>query len=126
MRQKDREEFISIMSSEGVPLDVSRSLLRAGATLHRLAEAQCNGDWPADNGERVTKPCDECENYWAPAVLRKGNLCPDCRTTSRVKALCAKHGLEPVFGGDPRGAVLVIKVPSGRSNDWGQRGVVAG
>jgi hypothetical protein len=127
MRQKDREDFISIMSAEGVPLQVSRQLLRAGATLHRLAVAQCNGDYPADGGfgKWATKPCERCELHWAASVL-KGSFCPDCRTEDRVKALCAKHGLEAITGGDPRGAVLIIKVPSGRTNDWGSRGIVAG
>src|SRR5688572_18199034 len=117
MRQKDREEFISIMSKEGVPLLVSRVLLRYGQTLHRLAVAQCNGDYPADGGfgKWATKPCDRCGRHWALPVLLKGNLCPDCRTEDRVRDVCKAHGLAPVFGGDPRGAVLIIKVPSGRT-----------
>lgn len=128
-KRADREEFISIMAQEGISLDVSRALLRAGATLHRLAEAQCNGDWPADNGERTTRACARCECHWHPSVLKRGDLCPDCRTQDRVTALCQSTGLSgfvPVFGGDPRGAVLLVTVPSGRTNDFGRRGIVVG
>lgn len=47
----------------------------------------------------------------------------EAQTEARVLALCAKHGLTPIFNGDPRGAVLKIKVPSGRTNDGGREGV---
>lgn len=47
----------------------------------------------------------------------------EAQTEARVGALCAKHELTPIFNGDPRGAVLKLKVPSGRTNDWGREGV---
>jgi hypothetical protein len=121
--QKDRDEFIARMAAEGMPLEVSRQLLSKAATLQRLAEAQCNGDWPADNGERPTVQCTECMGGWVPSVLRKG-LCPDCRTSARVKALVqALPGFGVILSGDPRGAVVKVTVPSGRTNDWGQNGI---
>lgn len=98
-------------------------LRRAGSTLQRLAEAQCNGDWPADNGEREAVECEACGSYWVRAVLkdcarwlnpstgevsRVPDVCPDCRTQNRVRLALLEHGLEPVFGGDPRGAVLTV------------------
>ena len=55
--RKDREEAIRQMTRAGVPEHAQTKLLRLGATLHRLAEAQCNGDWPADNGERRAWEC---------------------------------------------------------------------
>ena len=130
MRQRDREECIALLSRENVPLRVIRDLLRYGATLRRLAEAQCNGDWPADNGQRETVACSGaedqgCGTYWAPEVLRgRTRACPDCRAQALVRAACEPHGLEPIFGGDPRGAVLLVRVPSGVTNDWGSRGIV--
>lgn len=59
MKQKtsDRDHAIRNMARLGItPRDQAR-LLRLGATLHRLAEAECNGDWPCDNGERPTSVC---------------------------------------------------------------------
>lgn len=126
MSQREREDFIALMAREGVKVEHARYLMRCGSTLHRLSEAQCNGDWPCDNGQRKVEPCAECESLYVRSVLLKGKRCPECRLTARVKAFCQPLGLEPVFGGDPRGAVLLIKVPSGKTNDWGQRGLVAG
>jgi hypothetical protein len=42
---------------------------------------------------------------------------------ARVRKVCTAHNLTPHFGGDPRGCVLLVGVPSGRTNDWGQRGI---
>jgi hypothetical protein len=121
-RQREREEFVALMTQEGVPLGVIRGLMRAGTTLHRLAEAACNGDWPADNGERKVEECPKCQGLWVPSTI-KSNGCPDCRAEAVVSALCAPHGLTPIFNGDPRGAVLKVKVPSGRTNDGGREGI---
>ena len=46
------------------------------------------------------------------------------RTQRRVNALCANlPGIIPVFQGDPRGAVLKLRVPSGKTNDGGRTGI---
>ena len=126
--QTERDDFIVRMATEGLPIYKTRKLLAYANTLHRLAEAQCNGDWPADNGERETAEC-QCGSYWAPSVLKHTRidkvltpkLCPDCRTVAHVKALLPQ-GFVAQFGGDPRGCVFKIKVPSGASNDWGRSG----
>jgi hypothetical protein len=111
MTGRERDAFIAGMAAAGVALDVSRAFLRLGTTLNRLAVAQCNGDWPADNGERKVLPCASCEMCWSPSVLRgPGKRCPDCRTTARAIALGREHGLEVIVQGDPRGAVLLVKV----------------
>jgi hypothetical protein len=109
----------------------ARTLLRYARTLQRLAEAQCNGDYPADNGQRAVKPCDKCASLWAPEVLnwsrplaaaivdapgvsatreyRKGlRFCPDCRITAKVQALAATYQYLARVGGDPRGYVVVL------------------
>lgn len=65
----------------------TRALLRYASTLQRLAVAQCNGDYPADNGERVTAVCDCCDGLWAPASMVRGTkhadplsvACPRCK-----------------------------------------------
>lgn len=122
MRQRDRDEFIAIASREGIPLDVARKVLRHSATLHRLSEAACSGDWPCDNGERRTKECPECQSGYAPSSFRKG-VCPDCRTQALVRGLLAPHNVTPIFNGDPRGAVVKLRVPSGATDDWGREGI---
>lgn len=109
---KHREQTIATLSRHGIPLDAIRKLFRYGATLHRLGEAQCNGDWPCDNGERKVSPCKRCESQYVRSVLLKGGLCPDCRTEDLVTATCKEVGLVPVINGDPRGAVLLVTVPS--------------
>jgi hypothetical protein len=107
------------MSREGMRLDLIRALLRNAATLDRLACAQCNGDYPADNGQRKVDACSECGGLWVPLVLKQftpkggplGGIfqkCPDCRTADRVRALLTGSGWMPVFGGDPRGCVLKV------------------
>lgn len=132
-KQSDRDEFLIIMAQEGVPLDVTRALMRAATTLHRLAEAECNGDdWRDPKGPwhyRAEKdvPTASCGDESGRVVMAWTRVtCSSCkgrRIEQRVSELCAKHGLKPVFNGDPRGAVLKIIVPSGRTNDWGQTGV---
>jgi hypothetical protein len=115
--QRERDEFLTTMSRNGaaLPLDTLRAILRASTTLQRLAVAQCNGDYPADNGQRKTAVCTECESCWAPESLSRGK-CPDCRTQSRVRQLLSDTPWQPYFQGDPRGAVLQL-FPAGTSHD---------
>ena len=120
-RQREREEFLVAVVKEGVSIEQGWALLRHARTLHRLAEAQCNGDWPADNGQRPTVVCDNCARAWVPEAVRD-QTCPDCRAKAAVRQLLTGMSIEPVFSGDPRGAVLKLRLPSGRTNDWGQDG----
>lgn len=124
-RATDRENFIARMAKAGIRPDDSRKLLRYARTLHRLAEAQCNGDWPADNGERKVKECPRCEGLWAPSSFARG-VCPDCRTEDLVRRVCAGYAnaIVPKFGGDPRGCVLKLRVPGDPGNDFGGEGLV--
>ena len=117
--RKWREQTIAELSRAGIPLATIRKLLRYGATLHRLAEAQCNGDWPADNGERKVRPCRGCESLWVPSVLKRNDLCPDCRTNELIEEACHEADLIPVIQGDPRGAVLCVKLPTMNDHDRG-------
>jgi hypothetical protein len=142
--RREREEFLVRMAKENIPLDVARTLLRYSATLTRLAEAQCNGDWPADNGERKVVPCSRCESLWVRSSMVKEKaqsaatrrawgltiqtpilklMCKDCRTAELVTALVTPYGIKPIFQGDPRGAVLKLALPSGYTDDMGREGV---
>ena len=137
-RQSDRDSFIATMARENVPLHVAQRLLRYSATLHRLAEAACNGDWPADNGERKVEPCSRCQAQWVRSSMVKSRthtvmvpdrlgvprerpalICKDCRTEELVGALLQPYGITPHFHGDPRGAVLRLEMPSGLDKGWG-------
>lgn len=142
--QHERDEAMAILKTEGMPLTAIRTLFRLSQTLHRLAVAQCNGDWPADNGERKVVFCPTCQSGFVASSYRhaKGEtfkVCPDCYATTRVKALLValnnnrhpghdwhNEGLpafRPIFAGDPRGCVLKVRVPSGRTNDSGREGI---
>lgn len=124
MSQRDRAAFIHQAGAEGMPIDVARKLLRYGATLHRLAEAQCNGDWPADNGTDVygqREECARCHTLWRGRMvtLRTSvsaeRVCADCRTSNAAKTLVGTlPGWSAETQGDPRGAVLTVVAPSGR------------
>ncbi len=122
---RERDRFIYDMATAGVPLHVARKVLRYGATLQRLAEASCNGDWPADNGtkERKVEPCSRCEMSWVPSSLvwetytdhgfhagtrQRRRICKDCRTADLVTLALAPYGLKAFFAGDPRGAVVSV------------------
>ena len=125
--QKDRDEFLALASREGLTVDQARALLRHANTIERLAVAQCNGDWPADNGERKTEVC-ECGLAWAPSSFKvtfrptRKRVCPDCYASARVRAILP-DGYGAIIGGDPRGCTLKITVPSGYTNDWGKEGL---
>lgn len=130
---KQRDEFIATMTKEGLSVDKARALLRYASTLHRLAEAQCNGDWPY-NGDRGHQwqsrhfvTCPDCESSGvAKSSMRTSNqhvkVCPDCRTTELVKA-ALPEGFKAIVNRDPRGAVLKIQVPSGKTDDWRREGI---
>ena len=115
-KQSERERFLIQASEAGLPYDVARKVLRYAATIQRLAEAQCNGDWPCDNGERKVKACPKCAGLWAPSVFRR-ELCPDCRHENLMRVALLPYGLEPVFQGDPRGWCVRILRPTDRRGD---------
>ena len=141
-RQRERDEFIALMTQEGVPVEVARTLMRHAATLHRVAELECSseaadldrvkcpqdGKLVLENGGTVLGPC-LCRDYgsWSDETRQHGTVpriaVREVRHQRRVETLLKPYGILPVFNGDPRGAVLKLKMPSGRTNDWGQEGV---
>jgi hypothetical protein len=138
-RVHDRDQLVAQLTRE-LPdrslyevVELARKLLRAGTTLQRLAEAQCNGDWPYDQGNYHTegKPeayavCPRCEQSCRKARMKRTAYmtegtggrtyyrpeCPDCRTQARVTKLLAEYGMRPIFQGDPRGPVFKVIPPS--------------
>lgn len=92
-----REEFIARIAtampdaSAYYAASVARRLMRHASTLQRLAVAQCNGDWPADNGERKTKECPLCGSSWVPSAITGGKL---------ARAAVQDAGIPTVGGGN--------------------------
>ena len=123
--QKDREEFTHIMAREvpNMTLEDSRRIMQLANRIQRLAAAECNGDWPCDNGERKVKPCAKCEAGYVPCKLNSKGICPSCQAEERIARIVASLGCKAVFSGDPRGSCVKIQVPSGYTNDWGKEGV---
>lgn len=84
--QKERDEFLAIMSSEGMSLATARKLLRYSQTLHRLATAQCNGDYPY-NGDRDghlhAKAGDPNGDKWQAKYY---TTCPRCEASGLAKS----------------------------------------
>ena len=127
-KQSWRENFIAALARYDVRPDVARRVMRYAATLHRLAEAQCNGDWPYDNGEWPVKPCSRCEagtvisalratlGTWPDGAVGTRYVCPDCRTSDLARAYVAAElsGWQVSFQGDPRGYVVNLTAPDGR------------
>lgn len=118
-------QFIAQGTKAGLDLPTITKLLRYATTLQRLAVAQCNGDYPADNGVRKVVFCPRCEAGFLPSVFKRANdgskICPDCRTQELVKAVLPPN-VTPIFGGDPRGAVLKLATPLHPYSDDGQQG----
>lgn len=129
--QYERDLFMIAAAQIGLHVDTARLLLRYASTLQRLAVAQCNGDWPADNGERKVIACPQCEAGFVPgsfkrvAYMSEGRggrtyykrVCPDCYAQERVTAILHNTGYKPVFGGDPRGAMLRLAPITASSED---------
>lgn len=88
--RREREQFIARATENGIRYDDACKLLRFAATLQRLAEAQCNGDWPY-NGDRdrpsmTFRSCDHCDATGKTAP-RENDLddCLDCQGTGRLQ-----------------------------------------
>jgi hypothetical protein len=129
--QKQRMQFVVALAREFPgrrDIDaVARRLLRLGATHCRLAEATCNGEWPcegpwAEGHNNALRECPQCSGHYARSSYRR-DVCPDCRNEALIRSTLADIGAEPVFGGDPRGCTVKVKLPSGTTDDWAREGL---
>ena len=133
-KQSDRDEFIALMAQEQVPASVSRLVMRHAATLHRIAELQCSSE--AYDRDRVPCPRERvpyihggclCDANGSKDGDRHGDVprgdIKEARLQAQLEKVLAPYKVVPVFQGDPRGAVVKLKVPSGRTNDWGGTGI---
>ncbi len=93
-----RDEFIAIMTAEGISLADIRAILRDAATVQRLAVEACNRELSSAEVKRDAEAC------------------------ARIVKRAQRWGCSATFNGDPRGACVKLRVPSGRNNDWGGGG----
>lgn len=116
---KDREAFIARIVSEcshveypadqgrptfGRRADIARAILRDAATHNRNAERECSEDMSEREAARVAKQTAACER----------------RIAARLAELGPGFAVAE-FTGDPRGATVKIRVPSGYGDSWGDR-----
>lgn len=122
--QKDREDFIAIMFRKGFTRQLARTLLAKATTLQRLAVAECNEENP---GARCYWPAGATETACgsgAPTGTGRLSLvtCFSCRgerILAIVRQKCVGTGIVPEGYGDPRGAVLRLRLPSGYDDRYG-------
>lgn len=101
-----REDFIVLMSADGMAPEIARRIMRHANTVQRLAVAECNGDaWLNSKGPRCHRGGPDCKPdhtdcgepvatltrppslYWA--LVR----CPSClstRTERLIREWCTK------------------------------------
>ena len=80
--------------------ELASKLVRAAKSLHRRYEAECSYEWADTDAYRS-------------ATERKEKA---------VAKLMKPYGIDCVFNGDPRGAPIKLKLPTGKTNDWGGEG----
>lgn len=131
MDRKSREQFLMAASRLGLNDYMARRLCRLASTHNRLAEAECNGDWPCDNGERQVVECSRCgsgyvrsamfRDHTQPKIQLPGEskphwiplICKSCKTQDNISALCREYGIGVEFQGDPRGWTVTLKPLAG-------------
>jgi len=138
--QSERDEFLTLMGSEGVNITTARTLLREASVLQRLAELACSSE-RADRDQVRCPARPDRLGVWPVGCLCRDygsfesegepvchgtiprHMVQSARSEARIRAVCERQHLVPHFGGDPRGCILVVSVPSGRTNDWERRGI---
>lgn len=136
---KERAQFLKDGQNEGIPWADCLALLRAATSLNRYAELSCSDE--ASDRDRVA--CPNVKDKALPCICsytRETDTHSDVpridvkaqavelRVARLLAALSKQTGNKyaPEFGGDPRGAVLRLHVPSGRHEGWGGLAVPSG
>ena len=123
MDRKSREQFLIHASRLGLNDYQSRRICRLASTHNRLAEAECNGDFPCDNGERKVLWCDRCgsgyarsHTYLAPRepltgheAPASGRICKSCKTEDAIRRVCSESEIGVDIQGDPRGWTVTLR-----------------
>jgi hypothetical protein len=103
--------------------------MRHAQSIQRYAELACSSE--AADRDQVRCPGGAesclCRDYGSFEDGRHGTVpryaVRDAQKSTRIERLLAPFKVTPVFQGDPRGACVKLRVPSGRTNDWGQTGI---
>lgn len=95
----DRSGAVPIVRTFGVA-ELASKLIRAAGSLHKRYEAACSYPWASTEA-------------YETATARK---------EIAVAMLMKPFGIDVEFQRDPRGAAIKLKLPSGRTNDWGGEG----
>lgn len=77
--QQERDRFVARMTQEGLPLEVTRALLRAATTLQRYAELACSSE--AADRDRVACPGGQGKTRNRPDLC----LCDDYPAGTHTK-----------------------------------------
>ena len=106
MKTRDYDDFLSILLEELTPKHEPRQVVQLARWLVKKAK------WH----ERMQ--CVRCNRYVSEVEEEREE-----RVESLVTDKLKPFNITPIFGGDPRGATIKLKLPSGRYNDWGGTGI---
>lgn len=124
---KERDQFIATMTAEGMGITAIRSILADAHKLQRYAELACNSE--AADRDRIACPGVKlearclCDKFNGEHESIPRYALWEFRAEGRIIAACKKANVTPIFNGDPRGAVVKLRVPSGKTDDWGREGI---
>ena len=115
--KRDREHFMARCAANNLPERFARAIMRHATTATRIAVAQCNGpDW-ASNPYIPAAEFSKRMDRWQARMNKADQQCD-----KRIAALCGKFGVQFDMNGDPRGAVVKVKLADGKGNSWGGDG----
>ena len=122
-RQLAQKLSASIATTSEV-LEICSKLCRHAKSYHRIMEAECNGHSACHNPSlpiaTVSKLQAEHEKW---CERRSQQLEKRIRKLCYLLPLIDGERITPIFNGDPRAAVVKLKMPDGRYDDWGKEGI---
>lgn len=103
--QKEREFFLIKFGQEfpKASTDVAVRMLREASAEQRYNEIVCSIEISESETRRLEKRSES--------------------RAKRMEALCGEIGAKLVENGDPRGFPFLLSLPSGKTYDWGERGL---
>lgn len=123
----ERTEFIEIMRAENPPMSIAaaKRIVAAANVIQRIATEDTSDEAAHDANERRRVHCPNCAKEYPTDRtydLNPRRACPEHRAEKIIREECQRFNVIPSFDGDPRGACVKLKVPSGRNNSYGGGG----